>query len=182
MTPVTSPMRRVLVGGISGVGKSTLARQLGRRLDLPYVDFDALFHGPGWTPRSSFLTDVDAFITGDRWVTDSDGYQTHIGTRVHERADTLVWLDYPRWLSEWRVVRRTARRILTRERLFNGNRERFLAVLTDPEHPVRWTWSQHAARRRRTAQITADPAFRHLQVVRLRSPREAARWLASLQG
>lgn len=173
-------MQRIVVGGISGVGKTTLAVELARRLDLPYVDFDALFHGPGWTQRPTFADDVDTFIAADRWVTDSDGYQSYVGTRVHARADTLVWLDYPRWLTEWRVVRRTVRRVVTRERLFNGNRERLLAALSDPEHPVRWAWSQHADRRRRTDAITADPAMRHLHVVRLRSPREAARWLASL--
>lgn len=173
-------MQRILVGGISGVGKSTLARELGDRLNLPYVDFDALFHGPQWSQRPTFVEDVDAFIGTDRWVTDSDGYQTYLGTRVHERADTLVWLDYSRRLTMTRVIRRTLRRVLLREALFNGNRERLLAAITDPEHPVRWAWSQHADRRRRNEAIAAEPALGHLHVVRLRSPVETRHWLASL--
>ena len=173
-------MERIVVGGISGVGKTMLARELARRLDLPYVDFDALFHGPGWTRRSTFETDVDAFLATDRWVTDSDGYQSFLGSRVHERADTLVWLDYPRWLVMWRVIRRTIRRLLSRERLFNDNRERLLAAVLDPEHPVRWAWTQHADRRRRNETIAADRAFAQLTVVRLRSPRETREWLTGL--
>src|SRR4051812_44296725 len=113
-------VHRVVVGGISGCGKSTLARTLSRRLALPYVDFDALFHGPAWTVRPTFVADVDAFVATDRWVTDSDGYQQYVGLRVLARADTYVWLDYSRPVVMRRVVGRTVGRIVTRERLFNG--------------------------------------------------------------
>lgn len=173
-------MQRVIVGGISGCGKTTLARALSRRLDLPYVEFDALFHGPGWTQRPSFVADVETFIAGERWVTDSDGYARFIGPRVLQRADTLVWLDYERPVVMRRVIRRTIRRVVLRERLFNGNRERLRAALTDPEHPVRWAWSQHGRRRRERAELTADPQLAHLTVIRLRRPRDTAQWLAGL--
>ena len=45
--------------GVSGAGKTTLAARLGRLLDVPHVEIDALFHGPGWTPREAFVADVD---------------------------------------------------------------------------------------------------------------------------
>jgi adenylate kinase family enzyme len=172
-------VQRVVVGGISGCGKSTLARSLSRRLDLPYVDFDALFHGPGWSVRPTFLDDVDAFIGTDRWVTDSDGYEQHVGTRVLDRADTYVWLDYDRPVVMRRVLRRTVRRIVTRERLFNGNRERLLAF-ADRDHPVRWAWEQHGPRRLRNGTRLTDPHFAHLTAVRLATPAAADAWLAAL--
>ncbi|MBV9292112.1 MAG: adenylate kinase [Frankiales bacterium] len=175
-------MRRIMVGGISGAGKSTLARTLARRLDLPYVEFDALFHGPGWTPRKSFAADVDAFTSTDAWVTDSDGYERFIGSRVRDRADTWVWLDYPRWVCEWRVLRRSVVRGLLRRKLWNGNRESLLNIVRDPEHPVRWAWTQHAARRARGEQLMRDPACAHLRVVRLRRPRDTRRWLREIEG
>jgi adenylate kinase family enzyme len=175
-------MQRVIVGGISGAGKTTLALALSRTLELPYVDFDALFHGPGWSERPTFLADVEAFVATDRWVTDSDGYQPFVGDRVWSRADTFVWLDYPRPVVMRRVIRRTLRRTLLRQRLFNGNRERFLAMVLDPEHPVRWAWSQHADRRRRNAELVADPRFGHLTAVRLRRPRDTRRWLREISG
>lgn len=170
----------MVVGGISGCGKSTLARTLSQRLDLPYVDFDALFHGPGWTMRPTFLDDVDAFVATDRWVTDSDGYEQYVGRRVLDRADTYVWLDYRRSVVMRRVVGRTVRRIVRREQLFNGNRERLTAAVTDADHPVRWAWSQHGPRRERNAARLTDPSLAHLDVVRLTDPAATAAWLAGL--
>ena len=172
-------MDRVIVGGISGAGKTTLARLLSQRLDLPYVDFDALFHGAGWTERPTFRDDVEEFVARERWVTDSDGY-SGVRDLVWDRADTLVWLDYSRSRVMTRVTRRTVGRIVLRRRLFNGNRERFLAPFVDPEHPVRWAWTQHGRRRATHLQRIADPRWRELSVVRLRSPRETREWLTGL--
>jgi hypothetical protein len=68
------------------------------------------------------------------------------------------------------------RRALLRERAFNGNTEGFRNWL-DPGHPVRWAWSNQAqARARVLAAIEQRP---DLSVVRLRSPAEVRRWLAS---
>jgi hypothetical protein len=170
---------RVIVGGISGAGKTTLARLLSQRLDLPYVDFDALFHGPGWTERPTFPDDVEEFVAGERWITDSDGYSV-VRDLVWDRADTLVWLDYSRSRVMTRVTRRTVARIVLRRRLFNGNRERFMAPFLDPGHPVRWAWTQHGRRRAANLQRIADPRWRELSVVRLRSPRETREWLTRL--
>jgi adenylate kinase family enzyme len=41
-------VKRVNVKGSSGSGKSTFARELAAKLDLPYVELDALHHGPNW--------------------------------------------------------------------------------------------------------------------------------------
>src|SRR4051794_18173963 len=117
-------MRRIVVGGIGGARKTTLARALADRLAPPHPGVDALFHGPGWTERATFHADVEAFIAGERWITDSDGYVA-VRDLVWARADTLVWLDYERPVVMARVIRRTIRRAVLRERLFNGNRERW---------------------------------------------------------
>src|SRR5437763_151832 len=90
-----APMRRVIVGGISGAGKSTMARWISRLLALPYYEVDALCHGPGWTQRPTFVADVQVATAGDSWVVDSDEYP-EIRDLVWSRADTLVWLDMPR--------------------------------------------------------------------------------------
>ncbi len=171
-------MRRVIVGGVSGAGKSTLARQVGTRLGLLYTEVDALFHGPGWQPRPSFVEDVDAATAGERWVVDSDGY-VQVSDMVWSRADTLVWLDYPRAVVMGRVLRRSFARATFDRDLWNGNTEGF-RDWADPEHPIRWAWAQHGQCRATTRGRLADPRWSGLQVVHLTSPGAARRWLAAL--
>lgn len=139
---------------------------------------DALFHGPAWTVRGSHLADVEAFTSEPRWVTDSAGYAMSRDL-LWDRADTLVWLDLPRWQAELRVLRRSLVRGLLRQQLWNGNRESLLDW-RDPEHPVRWTWSEHSRKRAQVAARLADPRWAHVQTVHLRTAAEARRWLRTL--
>lgn len=173
-------MRRVLVGGISGAGKSTLARVLARRLAVPYVELDALHHGPNWTKRPSFETDVAALAAGGCWVVDSLGYPS-VRDLLWERADTLVWLDLERAIVLRRVLWRSFARATYDRALWNGNIESFRDWL-NPEHPIRWAWSQHGPRRQLVAERLASDRWAHLDVVHLRTPRQAARWLAGIGG
>jgi adenylate kinase family enzyme len=169
-------MQRVIVGGSSGAGKTTLARRLAAELAAPFVELDSLFHGPGWTKRPTFVADVTAFAEQDRWVTDSLGY-LEVVDLLWDRADTVVWLDFPRWFCEWRVLRRSLVRGALRRALWNGNRESLIRMVRDPEHPVRWTWTHYAAKRQLVLDRMDDPRWAHITVVPLRSRAELNRWL-----
>ncbi len=165
----------MIVVGASGSGKTTAAARIGERLALPHTEIDALHHGPGWTPRPEFLDDVRALVASERWVTE---WQYDAARPIlTERADLAVWLDLPRATVMRQVVKRTLRRRIRREELWNGNREGPLSgIFTDSEHIIRWAWSTHASR----AALVEVAAARHpaLEVVRLRHPRDADRWLA----
>ncbi len=80
----------------------------------------ALFHGPGWVPRPSFLDDVRRLAGSDTWVTE---WQYSAARPIlAARADLLVWLDLPFWTVTFpRVLRRTRQRSRDREVLWNGN-------------------------------------------------------------
>jgi adenylate kinase family enzyme len=172
-------VQRIVVAGNSGAGKSTLARRVADVIGVPYVEMDSLFHGPGLTRRPTFEADVDAFTAEAAWVTDSIGYADVIDL-LWDRADTLVWLDYPRWLCEARVIRRSLARGLLRRRLWNGNRESLWRMATDPEHPVRWGWAHHDSKRRQVLTRQADPRWERLTVIHLPTPGDAERWLRDL--
>jgi adenylate kinase family enzyme len=171
------PLRRVVVTGPSGAGKSTLGRRLAGRLDVAYVELDALFHGADWTPNERFVEDVAAATETGGWVVDG-GYSA-VRDLLWQRADTVIWLDLPRTTTLRRVLLRTAGRLATRQELWNGNRERWSTVLR-ASHPIRWTWSTQPAKRADMERRTGDPAWAHLQVVRLRTPAEVRRWEARL--
>ena len=102
-------MRRVLVIGISGAGKSTFARRLAERTGLPLIHLDREFWQPGWkiTPEPEWRIKVAALVARDAWIIDG-GYSASLDLRL-PRADTVFWFDYPRG----RCLRRIAWRIAT---------------------------------------------------------------------
>ena len=171
--PLPRRPERVLIAGTSGAGKTTLARAVAAHLDLPYVELDALHHGPGWTKRPQFEGDVHRLVAGARWV--SEWQYAAMRDVLLARADLLVWLDLPRHVVMARVVRRTVRRRIRREVLWNGNVEPPLRTfLTDRDHIVRWAWRTHE---RTGTRVTAAGAARpELAVVRLTSRAQVARW------
>lgn len=106
-------MRRVaIVASASGNGKTTLGRELAQRLDVPFVELDALVHGPNWvqTPNDELRRLMEPVLAGDGWVVDGT-YRSKLGDLVLRSADVVVWLDQP--IAVWlpRLVRRTWRRI-----------------------------------------------------------------------
>lgn len=166
--------RRVLVAGTSGAGKTTLAARLSLVLGLRHVEIDALFHGPGWTPRETFVADVEAFTAQPGWVTEWQYGQ--VRPLLAERADLLVWLDLSRARVMRQVTARTVRRHWRRQVLWNGNVEPPLwTIFTDPEHVVRWAWTTHGKSARRIQALRERRP--DLDIVRLTNWHEVRDWL-----
>jgi hypothetical protein len=88
---------------------------------------------------------------------------------VWDRADTVVWPDVARSRAMRRVVARTIRRAITREKLWNGNVEP-LRNFFDPRpthNIIMWTWTRHGPTRDKLERMTVDPRWAHFEVVRL---------------
>ena len=170
-------MRRVVVVGQSGAGKSTVGRQLSQRLGVPHLELDAFFHGPGWQASPTFVADVEAATAGEAWV--ADGNYSAVRDLLWSRADTVVWLDLPRITTLRRVLLRTAGRLVRRRELWNGNRERWQTVLR-ASHPIRWTWQTDDRQRRDYEDRLLDPRWAQLAVVRLRTGADVRRWVSQL--
>ena len=168
-------MRKVaIVATASCSGKTTLGQELARRLAVPFVELDALHHGPNWTEASAeeFRAKVEPLVAGDGWVIDG-GYWAKLGDLVLGNADLVVWLDLPVrvWLP--RLIRRTTRRVLRREELWNGNRESLRNVFFSRNSLIWYALRNHARHRRVYPERLAP-----YENVRLRSPEEVERWLA----
>ena len=102
-------MRRIIVVGCQGSGKTSLALKLGRKLGLPVVHLDVLYWRSGWkaSDKASFRARVADAIASENWVVDGSFSGLAFDLTL-ARADTLVIIDRPRWLCQWRIAWRSA--------------------------------------------------------------------------
>lgn len=165
--------RVVVMASASCSGKTTLGRELARRLDARFVELDALNHGPNWaqaTPEE-LRARVEPLIAEPRWVVDGS-YRGKLGDLVLERSDTVVWIDLPVrvWLP--RLVRRTFTRAVRKELLWNDNRETIWGGFFARDSLLRFALRTYPTRRR----IYPVELGRY-NLIRLRSQGEIDRWL-----
>lgn len=165
-------MRRVLIVGNSGGGKSTLARRLGERLGLPVVHLDILFWKPGWVESEDapFREAVAAALAGPAWICDGN-FGSSWDLRM-PLSDTIVWIDQPRALCLARAIwRMITYRKGGRPDIAEGCPE----TLDFAFYRFIWTYDRKVKPKLEAALATHGA---HARVVRLRNDREIASFLA----
>ena len=166
-----APMKRVLVIGSGGSGKSTFARRLGELLKIEVVHLDMHHWLPGWTepPKEEWARKVKELVGRDEWVIDGN-YSGTLAARL-AACDTVVFLDLPRALCVWRVFKR----ILTyrkggRPDMADGCEERFDLKF------LKWVWDYPKRTRPKVLRLLEENS-RARSVYRLRSRAEVESFL-----
>jgi adenylate kinase family enzyme len=166
-------VRRILVIGPGGAGKSTFARRLGERTGLPVVHLDALYWRPGWvkTPDDEWRATVAELLARDAWILDGN-YSGTLDLRL-AACDTVFFLDLPRRVCLPAVVARRIRFVgRVRPDCAPGCPEKLDLGFLE------WIWTYPAKRRPKVlAKLAALRADQRAVV--LRSRREMAAWLTS---
>ena len=168
-------MKRILVIGSGGAGKSTVATRLGQLLDLEVNHLDKFYWRPGWveTPPEEWTQIVTALINRDSWIIDGN-YGGTLALRM-QKCDTIVFLDMPRLLCVWRIVKRNFRyRRDVRPDMAEGCREKL-----DPEF-VSWVWNYSRRTRPKVVKLIHEQAHGK-RVVWLRSNAEVNKFLGELR-
>ena len=169
--------RRILVYGVTGSGKTVAAARISEATGIPWTSVDDVCWEPGWVQvpaeeQRRRFTDVCA---GDTWLLDTAyGHWTDIAL---SRADLVLALDYPRWVSLQRLLRRTLARMVDKTAVCNGNTETLRQVLGD-DSILRWHFRSFESKRARIQAWAADPDLP--RVVRFTRPRDLDRWIGTL--
>lgn len=178
-------MRRVSVVGSSASGKTSASRVIEERLGLARVELDSVYHQSDWTPLpdDQFRSVVEDIVSQEAWVIDGNYTSAGVLDIVWQRADTVVWLDPPKFVVMWRVVSRTLSRGMWGTELWNGNRESLKNMLKwDPEtNIIRWAWTRFDHTRSKYELRTRDPTWSHITFVRLCSRTEVRDFLNGLR-
>jgi len=166
-------MERIIIIGCGGAGKSTLARQLGEKLNLPVVHLDKLFWRPGWEhiPREEFdRLHIEALMQ-EKWIIDGNFDRT-MGERIRY-CDTVIYLDFSRIACLMGVCKR----ILTtygkvRPDMGEGCPERF-----DWEF-LKWVWNFNKDKREKNYRLLNEAEG--VETIVLKNRRAVRRFLKTL--
>lgn len=171
---------RIVVTGVTGTGKTTLARQLAERFGVCHVELDELHWEANWVQATTevFRARVAEATAGDGWVVDGNYQKTHDIT--WSRATMIVWLDYSLPLILWRLGLRILRRSVTRERLWNGNQENLWNHLFKKDSLILWAFHTYKRRQRYYAAAMEKWGSEGMETLRFGEPRETERWLRGL--
>lgn len=169
-------MRKILVIGAGGSGKSVLAARIAAWTGLPLIHLDAVFWKPGWaeTPRDEWRRIVERLVQRDAWVMDGN-YGGTLALRL-AACDTVLFLDFQPLLCLWRVLKRRVR--------FH-NKSRPDAGSDCPERLnwefLRWIWTYRRKRRPKVLEKLSAAAAEGKQVIVLRDSNAVGDFLAQLK-
>lgn len=166
-------MQRIIIVGSGGAGKSTLARQLGECLEIPVTHLDTVFWQPNWQPitREELIAAQQHIMTHPRWIIDGN-YSATLDIRL-QAADTVIFLDMPRWLCMWRIAwRRLQYHGRSRPDMRAGCNEQLSWEF------IRFVWEY--PRTRRSTMLARISATTHVRAFILHSPAEVDAFLATI--
>jgi adenylate kinase family enzyme len=166
-----------MIYGCTGAGKTTFARRLSERTGIPWYSVDDLTFEPNWVTvpdevQRRRITDICA---RPEWILDT-AYGKWIDVPL-QNVELIVGLDYPRWFSLARLMRRTLARMFDKRPICNGNTETFKTSFSR-ESIILWHFKSFDRKRARMLQWEGQG---RPTIVRFRSAREAQKWLTALQ-
>lgn len=163
-------MKKIIIIVTSGSGKSTLAKDLISKLGYDYIALDALFWKAHWTQSTDeeFFEKIEKSIDQDTWII--DGNYARTSPITWSQADTLIWIDLSYWQSIYQVIKRSIRRIITRENLcgVEGNRET-LRITLGKDSVIRWAMQTYHRNREKYLERIKPFEYTHIKFIHLKS-------------
>lgn len=173
--------RRIMVYGVTGSGKTVAADRISEATGIRWVAVDELMWEPGWVqvPVEEQRRRMERLCSEDSWIIDS-AYGQWLDVPL-ARVELIVALDYPRWFSLQRLVRRTAGRLVDQRPICNGNTESLREIVSS-DSIIAWHFRSFRNKRTRIAQWQALAGNGGPRVLRFTRSHNVERWIESLLG
>lgn len=173
---------KILIIGTSGSGKTTLAKFLAQKYHLADIELDALYWEKNWqgTELSKFREKI---ITAQEEASNLErGFVMHgnynkVRDLTWGKAETIIWLDYSKWITMWRVISRSISRVLKREPLWEGNKESFSKTFLSRESIILWAWNTYSPRKIQYEELIASGEYSMAKIIRFKKPKECRKFL-----
>lgn len=169
------PYKRVLIYGVTGSGKTTMAANLSSLTGLTWTEVDTLTWEPNWVevPKEVQIERIREICSRDEWILDS-AYGKWIDIPL-ERVELIIGLDYSRWRSLRQLIWRTTSRAWSKELVCNGNVESFRGMFSRTGL-IMWHFQSFGRKRERIHNWANEGK---VEVVVLKHPRELDELLLS---
>ena len=163
---------KIVVVGVSAVGKSTFSRKLAEKLNLPLTLMDSIMWKPGWEYIGDEATvgKLDEISNNPEWII--EGYISKEARGfLFSRADTIIYLDYSPLTSSWRYIKRWWNHRVNPRPELQGSPEKFSFKFLK----LVWTKGEAISLKRFLREVEPQS-----KIITLRSPRETKQFLEAL--
>ena len=171
---------RINVLGTSGSGKTSVAKRIAKKLNIPYVELDELFWKPNWTESTDeeLFPKLEEALSVDGWVL--DGNYTRTIPIKWKRCQMVMYLDLPFHLVLYRIIKRSLLRSFKNEELWAGNKETIWKLFFTRDSIILWALKMFFTNRKRFAINSKNPEYSHIKFVRLGSNKEIESFVTQL--
>ena len=170
---VFSNNSRIAIVGVSGSGKSTLAEKLAKKYCIDHIELDSLFMNQNWVETeliefrnrvSNRLDNLSSYII--------DGNYKKIHDITWDKCDSIIWLNYSKALIMKRVILRTIKRVITHQKLWNGNKETFRKSFMSKDSILLWSWNTYERRKTEYQELKMHYENRNIIFIVVNKPKE----------
>ncbi len=167
-------MKRILVIGSGGAGKTTFAKRLSKILMIEVIHLDSLYWKSGWIepPKDEWKQTVEQLIAPECWIMDGN-YSGTLDVRI-EACDTVIFLDFAQTICEWRVIKRSIKyRNKSRPDMAEGCPEKIDLKF------MLWVWNYQKRTKPKVVRMLTDKPDK--TVIFLRTDAELEEFLARIK-
>lgn len=177
-------MKFINIIGTTGSGKSTFAQKIAKERQIHYIELDDLLWLDDWkeSPNDALFLKLKIAMenAATGWII--DGLYTRTIPMIMEKVDTVIWLDYPFHINLYRLSKRTFGRVISRKKLWeNSNNRESLKLMLSKESIFIWLIKSYPKNRKKYFDLMQNPAYQHIQFIRLTSPKQAAEFLQKIK-